>query len=228
MDESLDRWLQWYTIAVTQNSLFFPRFYINLFCSIRVYMYILLFVINVLSLHLYLLLLVCQAAQLTNILKGRVRELAEDAKRERALKDAAKAMSKERAKISATAEKKAAASEKAKISAEKRLADLEVKLGETELKLAKAESLNTTQAEELADLRAALEGCESKWYNEGFTGAENSVEPVINEAQNLAFKEGWFVALQVVGVPEDSPLKDLNQISLLSLLTAAQKNPHCC
>ena len=62
MDESLGRWLQWYTIAVTQNSLFFPRFYINLFYSIRVYMYILLFVINVLSLHLYLLLLVCQAA----------------------------------------------------------------------------------------------------------------------------------------------------------------------
>ena len=84
-------------------------------------MFILLFVINGLFLHLYLLLLDCQAAQLTNILKGRVRELAEDAKRERALKDATKAMSKERAKISATAEKKAAASKKAKISAKKRL-----------------------------------------------------------------------------------------------------------
>ena len=76
MDESLGRWLQWYTIAVTQNSLFFPRFYINLFYSIHVYMYILLFVITVLSLHLYLLFLVCQAAQLTYILEGRVRELA--------------------------------------------------------------------------------------------------------------------------------------------------------
>ena len=157
-----------------------------------------------------------------------MRELAEDAKRERALKDAAKATSKERAKISTTAEKKAAASEKAKISAEKRLVDLEAKLGETELKLAKAESLNTAQAEELADLRATLEGCESKWYNEGFADAENSVEPVINKARNLAFKEGWFVALQVVGVLEDSPLKDLNQIPLLSLSTAAQKNPRCC
>ena len=53
-------------------------------------------------------------------------------------------------------------SEKAKALAEKRLADLEAKVGETELKLAEAESLNTTWAKELADLRAALKGCESK------------------------------------------------------------------
>ena len=58
-DESLGRRLQWHTIAVTPNSLFFLRFYIILFYSIHVYMYILLFVINLLSLHLYLLLLVC-------------------------------------------------------------------------------------------------------------------------------------------------------------------------
>ena len=96
-------------------------------------------------------------------------------------------------------------------------------MGETELKLDEAESLNNTQAEELADLRVALEGCESKWYNEGFADAENSVEPVINKARKLAFKQGWFVALQAVGVPEDSPLKDPNQIPLPSLPTIAQK-----
>ena len=65
-------------------------------------------------------------------------------------------------KIAAIVEKKVAVSEKAKALAEKRLADLEAKVGETELKLAEAESLNTTWAKELADLRAALEGCESK------------------------------------------------------------------
>ena len=125
-------------------------------------MYILLFIITVLSLHLYLLLLVCQDAQLTHILEGQVRELTEDAERERALKDAAEATCKERAKIAATAEKKAAMSEKAKVSTEKRFSDLEAKLGEIELKLAKAANLNTGQAKELADMRAALEGCESK------------------------------------------------------------------
>ena len=152
-------------------------------------------------------------------------ELAEDAKRGRALKDAVEATSKARAKKAATAEKKATASEKAKASAEKRLSNLEAKIGETKLKLAEAESLNTARAEELADLKAALEGCESKWYNEGFANAENSVEPVINEVRKLAFKEGWFATLQAVRVPEDSPLKDLNKISLPSLPTAAQKAP---
>ena len=123
-----------------------------------------------------------------------MKELAEDVEREKALKDVAEAVSKERAKIAATTEKKAAASKKAKVLAEKRLANLEAKVGETELKLAEAENLNSAQAEDLADLRAALEGCESKWYNEGFVDAEDSVEPVISEAQKLAFKEGWFAA----------------------------------
>ena len=123
-----------------------------------------------------------------------MKELAEDVEREKALKDVAEAVSKERAKIVATTEKKAAASKKAKVLVEKRLANLEAKVGETELKLAEAENLNSAQAEDLADLRAALEGCESKWYNEGFVDAEDSVEPVISEAQKLAFKEGWFAA----------------------------------
>ena len=124
-----------------------------------------------------------------------MKELADDVKREKALKDVAEVVSKERAKIVATVEKKATASEKAKALAEKRLADLEAKVGETELKLAEAESLNSAQAEELADLKAALEGCESKWYNEGFADVENLMEPVISEARKLAFKEGWFAAL---------------------------------
>ena len=75
-----------------------------------------------------------------------MRELAEDTKWERALKDATEATSKKRAKITATTKKKAVASKKAKVSAKKRLADLEAKLGETKLKLAEAESLNTTRA----------------------------------------------------------------------------------
>ena len=87
-----------------------------------------------------------------------------------------------------------------------------MKLGKTELKLAEAVSLNTAQAEELANLKVALEACENKWYNEGFTDAENFVEPVIQEAWKLAFEEGWFAALQALGVPEDSPLRDPNQI----------------
>ena len=45
--------------------------------------------------------------------------------------------------------------------------------------MAKATSLNVALTEELADLQAALEACENKWYNEGFADAEEGVEPVI-------------------------------------------------
>ena len=56
--------------------------------------------------------------------------------------------------------------------------------------MAKAASLNRAQAKELVDLKAALEACKNKWYNEGFADVENSAEPVINEARKLAFEEG--------------------------------------
>ena len=40
------------------------------------------------------------------------------------------------------------------------------------MKLAKTVSLNSTLSEEVADLRATFETCESKWYDKGFTDAE--------------------------------------------------------
>ena len=58
-----------------------------------------------------------------------MKELAEDVKQERTLKDVAKAASKERAKKAAIAETKVVASEKAKALVEKRLANLEAKVG---------------------------------------------------------------------------------------------------
>ena len=72
---------------------------------------------------------------------------------------------------------------------------------------------------ELAYLRAALEDCEEKWYNEGFTDTENSVEPVVNQARKMGFEARWFAALQDLGVPEDSPLRDPGQIPFPSTAT---------
>ena len=57
-----------------------------------------------------------------------------------------------------------------------------MKLGGTELKLAEAKSLNLAQVDEIANLKAALEACEEKWYNEGFMDAENSMEPIVYQA----------------------------------------------
>ena len=107
---------------------------------------------------------------------------------------------------------------------EKRSVELLTKQNETNLKLAEVVSLNTIQVEELANLRATLEACEEKWYNEGFADAENSAEPVVNQARRLGFEAGWFAALQVLGVPKDSPLRDPGQIPFPSSTPVVQ-NP---
>ena len=96
--------------------------------------------------------------------------------------------------------------------AEKRLTEIEVKLEGTELKLVEAESLNLAQVDEVTDLKATLDACEEKWYNEGFTDAENFVKPIVHQARHHGFGEGWLVALQVIGVAEDSPLRNPKQI----------------
>ena len=110
-------------------------------------------------------------------------ELSEDADREKAARETAIKTAKEKIKVADTAEKKAATVEKARALAVKRSAEPLAKQNEADLKLAEAMSLNTAQAEELADLRATLEAYEEKWYNKGFADAENSVEPVVNQAR---------------------------------------------
>ena len=62
------------------------------------------------------------------------------------------------------------------------MTEMDVKLGGMELKLAEVESLNLAQADEITDLKTALEACEEKWYNEGFVDAENSIKPIVHQA----------------------------------------------
>ena len=138
-----------------------------------------------------------------------MKELAEDAEREKALKDVVDATTKEKGKVVEAAEKKVYSSEKAWLLVEKKLAESEAKLGGTELKLAEAKSLNLAHVDEIANLKAALEACEKKWYDEGFADAENSVEPIIHQARVHGFGEGWLAALQAIGVLKDSPLRNL-------------------
>ena len=106
-----------------------------------------------------------------------MKELSEDADREKAAREMAVKTAKEKIKA---AENKAAAAKKARSLVEKRSLELLAKQNETDLKLAEAVSLNTAQAKELADLRATSEACEEKWYNEGYADAENSTKPVVN------------------------------------------------
>ena len=139
---------------------------------------------------------------------GRAKELAKEADWEKEARETATKTIKEKIKAAETIEEKAVAAEKNRALAKKRFMELLAKQNKTNVKLAEVISLNTAQAEELANLKAALEAYEEKWYNEGFAEAENSTEPVVNQAQRLGFEAGWFVALQILGVPEDSPLRD--------------------
>ena len=132
---------------------------------------------------------------MAHILDGRAKELAEEVDREREARETAVKIAKEKIKAADTVEKKAASAKKNRALAEKRSAELLAKQNETDVKLVEAISLNTAQARELADLRAALEACEEKWYNEGFTNAKNSAEPVVNQARRLGLEARWFAAL---------------------------------
>lgn len=138
---------------------------------------------------LYLRSLSNQALQLTYFIDERLKVATKDAEWEKALKDVTVATAKDQNKAIKVVEKKAQASEKARALVEKRRTAMENKLKGTELKLAKVESLNLAQADEIVDLKAALEAYEKKWYNEGFVDAENSAEPVIYQAQRRM--GGW-------------------------------------
>ena len=50
------------------------------------------------------------------------------------------------------------------------------------------------------------------WYNIGFVDTMNLVEPIIYQSRRYGFDKGWMAALQVMGVPDDSPLKNPDQI----------------
>jgi len=121
-------------------------------------------------------------------------------------------MAKEKGKATKATKKKAQFAEKARLVVEKKLTEIKVKLGGTKLKLAEVESLNLAHVDEIVDLKAPIETCEEKWYNKGFANAENSVEPIVHQARHHGFGKGWLVALQVIGVAEDFPLRNPKQI----------------
>ena len=126
---------------------------------------------------------------MTHVLGKRLKELIEDADREKALKAVTNAAAKEKGKAIEVVKKKAQASKKAR-------------------QLVEADSLNLAQANQIIDLKAALKACKNKWYNEDFADAEKSAKLVIHQARFHGFGEGWLVVLQAMGVPEDFPLRN--------------------
>ena len=144
-----------------------------------------------------------------------MKDLTEEVDREKASREEAVKTAKEKIKTAESAKKRSAAAEKSRASAEKRSAELVTRQNETEVKLAEAASLNSALSKEVADLWVAIEAYKSKWYDEGFADAEKGVEPVVMQARQLSFREGWMAALHALGVPEDCPLRDPGQIPIL-------------
>ncbi|KAK9988057.1 hypothetical protein SO802_028296 [Lithocarpus litseifolius] len=127
--------------------------------------------------------LAVQAAHLAYMMEDKLRDAAEEDDKERALKEVAKAMVKDKDKAVENVEERIRAAERARALVEQRVEELEVKLGGTELKLAEAKSLNSASAKEIAELNAALEASEDKWYNTGFADTQNSVKPIIYKSR---------------------------------------------
>ena len=130
-----------------------------------------------------------------------MKDLIEEVDREKVGREEVVKMAKEKTKIAEAAKKRATAVEKSRA-----LVELVTQQNETEVKLSKAANLNATLSEEVADLREALEACKSKWYDKCFVDAEKGVEPVVMQARQLSFQEGWMAALKALGVPKDSLL----------------------
>ena len=158
------------------------------------------------------------------MMEVKLRDVVEETDKKRALKEVAKATVKDKDKVVENAKERIRVAERAQAFIEQRVEELEVKLGGTELKLSEAESLNSASAKLIAELKAALEADEDKWYNTGFTDAKNSVEPIIYQSRRYGFGEGWMVALQVMGVLDDSLLRNLDQIPYLDPILSVQ-NP---
>ena len=124
------------------------------------------------------------------MVEDQVKYATKDAEKEKALKEVAEVIVREKGIATEAAKGKARELERAWALAEERTTELETKLGEMKLKLAKAESLILARDKEVADLKAALEVSEDKFYDMGFADAENSCEQVVFQSRQYEFGEG--------------------------------------
>lgn len=148
------------------------------------------------------------------MVKGRLKGVIEEVDKEKALKLVIKASLQEKTLRLNVMERRATTVEKALELAKQRVEDLQGKLGKTELKLAEIASLLSTLDKELTDLKRMAKARKQAYYNKGFKDTENSVRLVIFQARKFGFMEGWMAAVNVVGLPENSPFRSADQVSL--------------
>ena len=135
----------------------------------------------------------------------------EEADKEKALKQVAKATFNEKVLELATTEGKAITVERAQELAEQKMEDLQGKLEEAKIKLAEATSIVSGREKELANLKETMKICKQVFYNMGFKDTENLAGAVIFQDRRFGFSEGWMAAINAISLPESSAFSDLNQ-----------------
>ena len=98
-------------------------------------------------------------------------------------------------------------------------------MGEAELRVTGAKRIITARDKEIAELKAALKESENKYYNMGFNDVENSAKPIMFENQKYGLGEGWLAIVIAMGVLEDSPLRNPDQIPYSELALPTTQNP---
>ena len=94
--------------------------------------------------------------------------------------------------------------------AEQKASELQGKLGDTELKLVETANILSARDKEFTDFKGEEKAWKQTYYNRGFRDTENSAGPVIFQAQKFGFMEGWMIAVNTLGLPDDSPFKSTN------------------
>lgn len=120
-------------------------------------------------------------------------------------------MAKEKGKTAEVVEKKAQSSKKARLFAEKKLADMKARLRGIELKLVEAESLNLAYVENIANLKAARRPVRRSGKTKALWMPKTPWS-LSSTKLGHGFREGWLATLQAIGVAEESPLRNLEQI----------------
>lgn len=84
----------------------------------------------------------------------------------------------------------------------------------TEVKAARVEE---KLKEALESKEAEIKAADEKAYAEGQADVRDAYKAQVNQACNQGYYLGWIATLNKLSVPADSPLRDINQLSVHSL-----------
>ena len=81
-------------------------------------------------------------------------------------------------------------------------------------KLIETASILSAREKEFTDYKGFEKAWKQTYYNRGFKDAESLASPVIFQAQKFGFMEGWMAAVNAIGLPKDSPFRNIDPVPL--------------